>query len=386
MNTLSVAHVSTFSPTQCGIATYAEDLISHLTRDTPTLIRLSYDDEPLAAVDHTLRLHNRNAYEEASTYINTGSVDVVSLQHEFGIYGGKDGEYVINLVQASKRPVVTTLHTVKPALSEHRRRIINALAAASARVIVLTVQSARTLEILGVPGHKIAVIPHGIPNVPFVAPQATALRKRLGASLVFVSAGHRRRTKGYHIALEALAQYKQTSEDFKFVIVGTHQSQFAGAASYCDELHALVERLGLTKHVVWVDRYLSRDDLLQYIMAADIGLVTYTGAEQNASGILPLFLGCGRIVIATRFACATALHPSPSGLVLAALNDPRSVATAITLVTSDAVPREDLMSKTYEQTRPWLWSETAQAYRSAFVEAVAQYPRGAANSRQPDVA
>lgn len=372
MPELRIAHVSTYSPTQCGIATYTEDLIASLHSATAQKIRLSYDEPPRTEFDQTIPIQNEIAYDQAATYINNSDVNIVALQHEFAIFGGDRGSHVLRLMCGIRKPIVTTLHTVKTTMSERKQNILSQIAVASTRLIVLTSQSKAYLtSSLRIPASKVAVIPHGIPSVPFTMPQSSELRRSLNASVVFISAGHRRRTKGYHLALEALARYKTVNPDFKYVIVGTHQPQFHGPPNYRQDLRTLADNLGLAKQVVWIDSYLGRKELLEYIRAADIGLVTYTCEQQNASGILPLFLGCGRVVVATGFECARSMQREVSGLFLPESNSPDSVATTVTAIAEDKRKRNSLMTTTYAETRSWLWSNTAQQYCSVFEDAIA---------------
>jgi glycosyltransferase involved in cell wall biosynthesis len=381
MRKLRIAHISTFSPTQCGIATYTEDLIASIHNASAQTIRMSYEDLEFGEFDHTIPIQNEIAYDEAVAYLNDSNVDVVSLQHEFGIFGGDGGSHVLRLMRGIKKPLVTTLHTVKATMSTRKQEILSEIVEKSARLVVLTTQSAAQLiHTFGTSPSKVAVIPHGIPDVPFAAPESSNLRRRLDATVVFVSAGHRRRTKGYHLALEALARYKTINPDFKYVIIGTHQPQFHGPPAYWQDLRALVDELGMTDQVVWIDAYVSRDELLQYIMAADIGLVTYTSQEQNGSGILPLFLGCGRVVVATGFECARSLQCEVSGLILADSNSADSVSAAISSAAEDKVRQARLMKTTFTETRSWLWKKTAQQYYSVLADAAGQFSPTATGS------
>ena len=394
---LSVCHVSTFSPTQCGIATYTEDLIQSLREVISTKIRLSYDDgiatytedliqslrdvistkirlsydggvEP--AFEKTIRIRRRRSYNEAVAYINESvGIDLVSIQHEFGIFGGKTGDFVLKLANGIRKPIVTTFHTVRAGMDRREKQVIGELASRSARVVVLTEASAKTLICgVGVPASRVEVIRQGIPEVDFRKPESCDARKGLNASVVFVSAGHLRPSKGYHIALQALAWYKEIDPHFKYVILGTNQPQFPEEAAYRIVLERDIVRLGLKANIVRVDSYLSRDEMLAQIMGADIGLVTYTSEEQNASGILPLFLGCGRVVISTAFACARSIHRDVEGLFLAEMNDPESVFRIIAQIAPDKDRLSNLMAANYRATRGWVWARAAEQYRRVFQE------------------
>jgi glycosyltransferase involved in cell wall biosynthesis len=192
----------------------------------------------------------------------------------------------------------------------------------------------------------------------------------MNAPIVFASAGFLRNTKGYHVALEALAKFKRLDPSFKYLIIGDQQPQFTSNRWYQEELERIVSRLGLNENVLRISAHLSPEELLSYMLAADIGLVTYTEEAQNASGILPLMLGLGRVVIATRFAYAQAIENRIEGLFLAEMNDPDDLLDLIIRITADRVAREQLMMHNYKSTREWVWPSCAVKYRLAFEQAV----------------
>jgi glycosyltransferase involved in cell wall biosynthesis len=370
MSTANICHISTFSPTQCGIATYTEQLIHHLSGARAFKVRMAYsDEEPRAEFDCTVAIGIPSTYDAAVTVVNRSTVEVVSLQHEFGIYGGTDGEYVAHLLEGIEKPIVTTLHTI-PADTQHGRgRIIEKIAKKCRAVVVLTEESKELLASrFDVPHAMIRVIRHGIPSVAFIYPEASKLRSDICASVVFVSAGHVRPTKGYAIALRALARYRQLDPNFKYVIVGTTQPQFHMMHAYPSHLKRLIERLDLGNNVLWIDEYLDLDDLLRYIMAADMGLVTYTELEQNSSGILPFMLGCGRPVVATAFAYARSIAKRVPGILLADMNDAEDVFRRIIQLTQDRDRMRSMMHANYSATRSWVWQNAAIHYRNVFEE------------------
>lgn len=367
-DTIKACFISTFSPTQCGIATYTEDLMDAMKGTSAHTFRVLYDHDA-CSTGNCIELNCLGSYEKASSIINDSDAELVSLQHEFSIYGGTGGVYVLQLVDQIKKPIVTTFHTIKRDLRPDKQEIIKRLTVASKRVVVLTAEAARLLtDIYKAPSDKIVVIPHGIPEVEFQLPLRSRLRQQQWplSSVVFVSAGHRRPSKGYHVALEALAEYRKVDSAFKYVIVGTHQRQFPELAGYRDKILDLVDRLKLTENVIWVDRYLDRSELLQYICAADVGLVTYTVEDENASGVLPLLLGCGRVVIATAFQCAISMKQEVDSLILTDLNSPSSITAAICKVGADVSLRTNIMWSNFNRTRKWLWPEVAEQYRRVF--------------------
>jgi glycosyltransferase involved in cell wall biosynthesis len=339
-----------------------------------TRIRLSYDGGIDPAFEKTIDIQRKSSYDGAVAYVNESvGIDLVSIQHEFGLFGGRAGAFALKLASGIRKPIVTTLHTLSGRMDRRHKRVIEELSSRSSRVVVLTKGSAQTLiHHFAVPESKVEVIRHGVPEVDFRRPESCDSRKALDASVVFVSAGHLRRSKGYHVALEALARYKEIDAHFKYVILGTHRPQGPAYAAYRFELERAIARLGLEENVVRVDSYLSRNEMLERIIGADIGLVTYTEEGQNASGILPLFLGCGRVVISTAFECARSIHKDVPGLFLAEVNNPESVFRLMAKIAPDKDLLSKLMAANYRDTRGWVWARSAEQYKRVFEECVQQ--------------
>lgn len=370
----TVAHVSTYAPTQCGIASYAGDLVDALRGCRQAVVALDYGRArraPEPPVVAGIAQHARRAYLEAARQVAAGPVDVVSLQHEFGIFGGPDGAYVLDLLRGCAKPVVTTLHTVSTDLSAARAAILDEVLERSARVVVLTEASAEACRSLW-PHHagRLRVIPHGVPAVRFRLPGEVPLRRRLAADWVFVGSGHTWRHKGYHHALIALALLEEEGLDFRFVILGAGQQQFGGAGDYEASLQRLAARLGIAHRIVRVPEFLPKRRMLDWFAAADAGLVTYTRASHNSSGVLPAILACGRPVVATRFEYARAIAPSTPDLLLADIADPDDIAQRLRELVAHRRALPARMRRAHRQMQWRTWPKTAAMYRKVFLEAM----------------
>lgn len=368
---MKILHVSTFSPTPCGIATYTEELIANLPEAEALRLRMVYDGESSSGnFLKTVSIHTASAYDSAIQAINESDSDVVSLQHEFGIYGGPDGQLVTRLAGAIRKPIVTTLHTTSATFSPTKHRIIQDLMNISKFVVVLSEESGSLLRTeFAESANKVRVIRHGIPCVEFTMPSQNARRRQIDCDLVFVSAGHMRPSKGYNTALEALARFKKSGIAFRYLIIGTSQPQWDTSRQFPQQTRARIHDLGLEREVIWIERYLGLDDLLHYIQAADIGLVTYTESDQISTGILPMVLGCGRPVVATNFDGAKSAARLVDGVYLAEINQPESVCAKINEVIQQHERLLQLMHTIYSQTRPWLWKSSGSSYRRVFEQA-----------------
>jgi glycosyltransferase involved in cell wall biosynthesis len=372
----TVAHVSTYWPTQCGIASYTQDLVQSLRGCRQAVIAIDYGRRARAVaqapVVARIPLQSRAAYLEAARQINAGPVDVVSLQHEFGIFGGLHGVHVLALARACTKPIVTTLHTVSPEIEPARAALLDELLARSARVVVLTEDSAAACRKLWPHhAHRVRVIPHGVPAVRFRLPGEVPLRRRLAADWVFVSSGHTWRHKGFHHSLLALSLLQDDGVDFRFVILGAGQAQFGGSDDYEASLQRLADKLQLSDRVVRVREFLPQRRMLEWFQAADAGLVTYTRATHNSSGTLPAMLACGRPVVATRFEYTCAIAPSTPDLLLAELADPDDIARRLRELVMHRRALPARMRRAHRLMQPRTWPRTAACYRAEFVEAMA---------------
>lgn len=371
---ISVCHISTYEPTPCGIATFAEDVCSYTSASTnAVLIPLKYEQSDVLHDPPEITIKTMGDYTRAADWINRSGTAVVSIQHEFGIFGGAHGEFVNVLARQIRRPIVTTLHTVTRELSYERRAVLRELCNLSQAIVVLTDESRNVLvDIAAVSPEKIDVLRHGVPEVPFMFPEQCGQRNQLcGADMVFVSAGHLRKDKGYHVALEALSRFRDEGLNYAYLILGAKQPQFDGDSDYSQHLGHRIKELGLDRQVVRIERYLSRADLISYICAADVGLVTYTNSGHNSSGILPLILACGRPVVATNFEYARSIASQVNGVHLAAMNDPSSVHARIHSLATDRKRLRQAMIEVHHSMQKWAWPQIGGRYCAIFEKVAA---------------
>lgn len=367
---MHICHVSTFSPTPCGIATYAEALIASIPGPLHSKVRLCYHcDQRTPGFLMELNVEDRRGYSIAARTINESSVDVVSLQHEFAIFGGKDGEYILDFVHALTKPLVATLHTTPTLLSADQQRILKALAQRATLVIVLTEVAKTNLLAFLEDRTNILVVRHGVPAVGFTFPAETALRRRWDRSHVFISAGHVSDRKGYTNTLAALSALRELTNDFLYVILGTHQPQFGSNSQCLYSLKRMVADYRLDAYVSFHEAYVDNRVLLEHILASDCGIVAYTDCQQSSSGMVPLFLGCGRPVIATPFEYARGAANSVPGLHLCRGYQPSDLVDVLRAVVSEKEAILASMPTIFAATRPWVWPRVGSAYEDAFAHA-----------------
>ena len=382
--------VSTYPPRRCGVATFAFDLATALGRGRGEALgeggsvrviamserarRRPYGPE----VGRIIRASRKEDYAAAADFVNDSPARVVSLQHEYGIFGGRAGGYVLTFLEHLAKPAVTTLHTVLAEPKPKQRQILQAVCAASAAVAVQARKAAEFLTgLYGVPAAKVHVIPHGTPDVPFADP--APFKKEIDAEgrQVLLTFGLISPRKGIQVAIRALAEVLPQFPTSLYIILGeTHPAiKKRYGESYRESLQKMVVRLGLRDKVRFVNRFVTLPELLTYLRAADIYVSPYLDEDQISSGTLAYAVACGRAAISTPYWFAQELLADGRG-VLVEFRDWRGLAFWITeLLANDGV-RLDIARKAYAYSRGTTWARAAASYEKLFRNAAAAPRRG----------
>jgi len=368
-NHRALALVSTFLPTRCGLATYAEDLIAALRTVHPVsrIIRIAVSNSikteaPIA--DVTIRRSDPDGWAKVRHWLSAQGVEVVLLQHEFKIFGGSNGRHVLRLFEADSPPVVTTLHTVSRRLKGSRLEVVRAICAASRGVVVHAQESKQLLSRFGVDEAKIHVIPHGAPSLDFQWPEVAVQGSRVLPR--FASFGHMRRSKGYELAIDALARLRNDRVQFEYWIYGKNHPRRKSAAEYRNEIITRIHNAGLEKHVRLVDEYLSAEDLIAAVRACDVGILPYRRIEQHSSGTLALFLACGRPVISSNFAVAREIVTPRCG-ELFSIGRVDSLYEKLKKISANVELRSEMMLQAHSRAQGWTWDLVGKSYIEALL-------------------
>ena len=302
------------------------------------------------------------------------SVDVVSIQHEYGIWGGADGDHVLDFAGALRIPAVATLHTVLREPTPRQRSVLSELVSLARSTVVMSRAAANLLtSVYGVNRRDVTVIPHGVPNVPLVDPAAGKPLLGIEGRDVILSFGLLGPGKGYELAIAALPEVVAAHPSVLYVILGaTHPDLVAREGeAYRRSLVALVDRLGLGKHVQFVDRYVGRNELIHWLEAADVFVTPYPNLAQIVSGTLSYAMGAGRAVVATPYVYATELLADGRGVLV---GSPSSAALAdgLNAVLGDPGMRAVIGRRAWAYSRRMLWPAVGAAYTSLFAEVVAE--------------
>ena len=362
------AFVSSYPPRRCGIATFTRDLAA-ATGDREIAVLLP----PGRGTPFPLEVHHRIRRDERSDYAATGRalgacVEAVSLQFDYDTWGGDQGEYVFDLVEALNVPAVATLHEIPRKPTPRQRKVLADLAASVDATVVMS-QSAATLlkKGYGVDPHRLNVIPHGVPDLPMADTAVIKASLGLEGRRVILSFGLLGPTKGHELMLEALPAVIEANPDVTYVIVGvTHPDLLeADGEAYRATLVARVKALKLGGHVRFVDEFAHRVAMTRWLQAADIVVTPYPGLDQTVSGTLSYAMGAGRAIVSTPYAYAAELLAGGRG-ILVPEPSPAPLAVALNKVLGDDELRAALGRKAYDHSRNMVWSEVGAQYRALF--------------------
>jgi len=370
------AFVSTYPPQLCGIATFTADLSAAV--GDREIVALRPPEEPDAypmEVRHRIR---QDVWADAigvARAIDASPVDVVSVQHEYGIWGGPDGAHVLDFVHALHTPVVATLHTVLQRPTHAQRSILQELVEATEATVVMSTSAAQLLtSSYGIDPSRLEVIPHGVPDLPFVAPDSVKPLLALEGRTVILSFGLLGPGKGYESAIAAMPAVVAADPTVLYVIVGaTHPEMLRREGeSYRRKLQELASSLGVADHVRFVGRFVDAAELGTWLTAADIFVTPYPNLDQIVSGTLSYAMGAGKAIVSTPYAYASERLARGRGRLVVAGSTP-ALAEALIELALDPELRASHGRRAYAYSRGMLWSEVGIAYRRLF----ARVSRGA---------
>ena len=374
-----VAVIGNHLPRQCGIATFTTDLCDAIAAEYGAAgvsvvavndlhARYRYP----ARVRFEITESELSSYKAAADFLNSSNVDLVCLQHEYGIFGGKAGSHVLRLLQRLTMPVVTTLHTVLREPDVDQLVVMQEIATLSNRLVVMSEHSSQFLEdVFRVPSRKIDLIPHGIPDLPFVEPASCKNSFSTGKT-VLLTFGLLSPNKGFESVIQALPCILSQHPDVVYIIAGaTHPHvRHREGDRYRVQLQALAKELGVEENVVFYNRFVSPQEMAALVGSADIYVTPYRYETQAVSGTLAYALGAGKAIISTPYWHAAELLGDGRG-VLVSFQDPAAIAAAaIELLDNDAV-REAMRERAYLYARQMVWGQVAQSYMRVFVRACA---------------
>jgi glycosyltransferase involved in cell wall biosynthesis len=386
---MNTAFLGTYLPRRCGIATFTHDLrhavaIQGGDAACPVVAindgaaNYSYPPEVMLEIAE----QDVASYERAAEFLNRSGVDVVSVQHEFGIFGGNAGGHLLALLRALRMPVVTTLHTVLREPSPAQRHVMEALIRTSTRLVVMTERGRMLLrEVYDAPAEKIDLIAHGIPDVPFEEPERYKEILAVEGRLVLLTFGLLSPNKGIEHVLNALAAIIADFPQVVYLVLGaTHPNLVREEGeAYRLGLEGLAKRNGVEQNVIFYNQFVDLRALQDFIGAADIYLTPYLNEQQIVSGTLAYAFGAGKAVVSTPYWHAAELLADGRG-VLVPFADSRAIAREVRALLHDEPRRLALRQRAHQLGREMIWSRAAEHYRESFTRA--HYLHAAKTRRQ----
>jgi glycosyltransferase involved in cell wall biosynthesis len=367
--------IGNYLPRQCGIATFTTDLCSAIAAEygTAQLLALPVNDieegyDYPARVRWSLDQNEVASYEEAARFLNFNNIDMVCLQHEYGIFGGPAGSHILDLLRGLKMPVVTTLHTVLREPNPNQLMVMEQIAELSDRLIVMSQLSAQFLqEIFKVPESKIDMVPHGVPDLPFLDPNFYKDRFGVEGKAVLLTFGLLSPNKGIENVIEALPQILSKHKNVVYIVAGaTHPHILRREGDkYREHLQALAKEVGVEANVIFHNRFVSPEEMVEFIGAADIYITPYRHEAQVVSGTLAYALGAGKAIISTPYWHAIELLDDRRGALVPFQNPGAIAQKTVELLDTPAI-RHAMRKRGYLFAREMIWKRVAQGYMESF--------------------
>ena len=373
-----IAFIGNYLPRECGIATFTTDLCTALATEYgegrlfaipvndpdssyeyPQQVRLEITQEDLAS------------YERAADFLNFNGNDLVCLQHEYGIYGGRAGCHILALLRRLKMPLVTTLHTVLREPDPNQRIVLEEIAQLSDRLVVMSELAAQMLrDVYAVANGKIDVIPHGVPDLPFMDPNYFKDRFGTEGKSVLLTFGLLSPNKGIENVIRALPAILARHPNVVYIVSGvTHPHiRRREGERYREELQALAGQLGVSDHLILNNRFVSAEELVEHVGAADIYITPYRQEAQVVSGTLAIALGAGKAIISTPYWHAKELLAEKRGVIVP-FERPDAISEAVLALLENDAERHAMRKRAYLHSRGTTWPKTARAYMASFQRA-----------------
>lgn len=374
----TIAFIGDYLPRKCGIATFTSDLLSAVAHEAPQCNCFAVPVNDIkggygypGAVRFEIEEQDLSSYHRAADFLNIGNSDIACVQHEFAIYGGPAGSHLLALLRELKMPIVTTLHTLLQEPNDDQRRVMLELIARSTRVVVMLERARRILEdIYHAPPAKIDLIPHGIPDIPFVDPSYYKDQFGVEGRVVLLTFGLLSPNKGIEHALDALPAILAEFPEVVYIVLGaTHPNEVRERGEvYRLGLERLAKKNKVEKNVIFYNRFVELGELKQFIGAADLYLTPYLNEAQVTSGTLAYTFGAGKAVVSTPYWHAAELLAGDRG-VLVPFGDARAIARGVIGLLRDDTRRDAMRKQAYRLGRDMIWSNTAHLYLRSFERA-----------------
>lgn len=369
-------YISSYIPRKCGIATFTKDLTDPINQQNPdalaeiVVMNDEVNKDTVYPWEAKMKINRDNPgdYVNVAKYINQSSTDLVNLQHEFGLYGGVDGEYILPLVDMLEKPLVTCFHSILPSPDEHKLYIMKRIIEKSSAVIAMSKSSLNLLtELYGCPPEKAVLIHHGVPNFGYSPTKVYKKEMGMDASHMILASGLLSPGKGFEYIIQAMPEILATDSQVKLYIVGaTHPGVIVnGVDRYRETLKKMVSDLNIEHAVKFVDEFLSLEQLAKYFLAADFYITPHLDPQQPTSGTLAKALGAGKVCISTPYYYADEMLGDGTG-ILVPFKESEPIAKAVIHVITNEEVYEKYRRAAYKKGKFMQWPRIAARYLELF--------------------
>ena len=375
-------YISSYTPRKCGIATYTKDLTTAINLINPyckgeiyALVKPEDEIDYPTEVKLKINQYRINSYIKAADRINRSSADIVILEHEFGLYGGEFGEYIIKLLELLKKPLIITAHTIPDDAGKGYGLVLKDVIKFAEKIIVMMPQSLERLaKEYKYPIEKIEIIPHGVPDIPLEPNDKYKKKKGLDDRLTLGNINLLSEIKGLEYTLEALRDIKRQFPNVLYLIIGqTHPVVLQTVGEkYRNFLKEKIKLYDLQNNVKFINKYLSLNGLVEWLKAIDIYITPYLDPQQSASGALAYAVGAGKICISTPYLYAKEVLANGRGIIVP-FKDSQAIADAVIDISKNPQKKSEMEKKTYEFGRLMTWYNIALQHLTLFDEVIYKY-------------
>ena len=379
---INAVYISSYVPRKCGIATYTKDLTAAIDLINPNskaeIIALIRPDDKInypAEVKFKINQYNIESYIRAAQHINKSKADIVILEHEFGLYGGEFGEYIIKLLELLSKPLIITTHTIPDDPCKGYGLVLKDVLKFAEKVIVMMPESIQKLiKRYDCPKEKIEIIPHGVPDIPLESNDKYKKKKGLEGRIILGNINLLSTSKGLEYTIEALREIKNRFDNVLYLIIGqTHPVVLKEEGEkYRNFLKEKIEEYGLQENVKFINKYISLNDLIEWLKVIDIYITPYLDPQQSASGALAYAIGAGKVCISTPYLYAKEVLADGRGIIIPFRNS-QAIADAVIEICKNPQKKQELEKKTYKFGRLMTWYTVALQHLNLFDEVIAKY-------------
>lgn len=377
MMSKKVAFLSTYPSRKCGIATFTQDLINEICKtkltDEPYVIAIDddkydYDNRVIFEINQ----FDRKSYIETAKKVNESDIELLVIEHEYGIFGGESGEYILDFIDNLNIPFITTLHTVLPNPSLKQREILKKLIDKSSKIVTMAKNTVPILtEVYGALKSKIEIIPHGVPKIQTKSREELKRVYGFEGRTIVSTFGLISPSKGLNYGIKAVAKAAEKHDDIVYLILGaTHPNvKKKYGEKYRKSLMELVKKLGIEENVKFLNKYLTKKEIITYLRMSDMYMTPYLGKDQAVSGTLAYAVGYGKVIISTPYSYAKEMLKNCGGL-LGEFEDENSLAKCINWVIENPEEKKKIELKTKKIGKNMMWDNVANSYIQLFSKVI----------------